>query len=92
MSQMSMMSMMSMITTEVKEVWAAAATRRVRFTPKAFRVYRTPGAEAEAEPEAEAETPSRPAAAEGLASSSFDTTPDVSQTARRDARFTVKSV
>jgi hypothetical protein len=37
------------VTTEVKEVWAAAATRRVRFTPKAFRVYRTPGAEAEAE-------------------------------------------
>lgn len=82
----------NLITTEVKEVWAAAATRRVRFTPKAFRVYRTPGAEAEA-----ASTPSpaelpRPAAAEGLASSSFDTTPDVSQTARRDARFTVKSV
>ena len=80
------MAQLKMITTEVKEVWAAAATRRVRFTPKAFRVYRTPGAEAEADP------PSRPAAAEGLASSSFDTTPDVSQTARRDARFTVKSV
>ena len=75
----------NLITTEVKEVWAAAATRRVRITPKAFRVYRTPGAEAEAEL-------SSSAAAEGLASSSFDTTPDVSQTARRDARFTVKSV
>jgi hypothetical protein len=78
-----------MITTEVKEVWAAAATRRVRFTPKAFRVYRTPGAEAEADL---LPSPPCPAAAEGLASSSFDTTPDVSQTARRDARFTVKSV
>jgi len=86
-----------MCTTEAREGPAAAATRRPRFTPMAFRARRTRAAEAEAELAPQKRTAHlqprvlTSAAAEGLASSSFDTTPDVSQTARRDARVTKKS-
>ena len=86
-----------MCTTEAREGPAAAATRRPRFTPMAFRARRTRAAEAEAELAPRKRTAHlqprvlTSAAAEGLASSSFDTTPDVSQTARRDARVTKKS-